>query len=288
MKTKNIGLILAICSAFLYAFNVIIEKKYVDMISSEVILFMMYLGGGIGLFIIHLLTKNSKKISQSKITKKEIPKVVVIVICELLASFLIIEAVKNVNASLVSLLSVFEIIMTAICAYFIFKDPIEKHEIISIILMVLGCIILNFKSNILDGIGFSSLLVIGACFFWGLENNVTASISSKEPAFFTAIKCLSVSILYLILTLFKGTFNLSMPILIIYGFFTYGLSVLTYALSTKHLGANKATIIFSFSPIFGVLLAVLIYKDGLTFTFIISMILMILAILCITLGSNKK
>ncbi len=285
---KNIGLLMAICSAFLYAFNVIIEKSYVEEISSEMILFLMYFGSGIGLFLIHLWSRKTKKASTNRIPKKEIPKIIGIVICELLASFFIIEAVKNVNAGLVSLLSVFEIIMTAICAFLIFKTPIGKNEIMSILLMVIGFIILNFKDGAFNEINMSSLLVIGACLCWGIENNITASISSKEPAFFTAIKCSCVSLLYLFLVLWNGTFCLDAPILILYGFFTYGLSILTYAISTKYLGANKATIIFSFSPIFGVLLAILIYHEKITIPFIISSILMICAIFLLNKNTDKK
>ncbi len=285
---KNIGLIMAIISAFLYAFNVIIEKKYIYDISSDMILFLMYLGGGAGLFIIYLCTKNNKTNKSNKITKKEVPKIIYIIVCELIASSLLIEAVKVVDASLVSLLSVFEIIMTAICAYILFKEPIKKNEIISMILMITGFILLNYRARIFSDIRISSLLVILSCLFWGLENNITAQISSKEPAFFTGIKCFSVAILYLLIVLFKGTFNFSFPILIVFGFFTYGLSILTYAISTRYLGANKATIVFSFSPIFGVILALLIYKEKITETFVISIILMICAILCLNIDSKKE
>ncbi len=284
---SKIGLVLAIISALLYAFNVIIEKKYIESMSSEMILFLMYLGAGLGLFVIHSFTKNSKRINQSKITKKEVPKVVLIVVCELLASFLIIEAVKVVNASLVSLLSIFEIIMTAIVAYLVFKEPIKNNELVSIMLMIIGCFILNFKSGSYSSISISSLLVIGACLFWGIENNITALISSKEPAFFTGIKCFSVSILYLIIVLLKGEFYLNYLELIVFGFFSYGLSILSYALSTKYLGANKSTIIFSFSPVFGVILAILIYKEEITMTFIISLIIMICALICLAVESKK-
>lgn len=280
---RNIGLFMAIISAFLSAFNVIIEKKYIEYISSESILFLMYLGAGVGLYIIHLITKNSKKITQNKITKKEVPKILIIVICELFASFLIIEAVKRVDASLVSILLIFEIIMTAICAYFIFKDPIDKNETTAIILMIIGCFILNYKSGVFSNVGISSFLVICACFCWGVENNITASISSKEPALFTSIKCGSVSILYLIITFIKGSLNISFPILVLFGFFTYGLAILSYAISTKYLGANKSTLVFSFSPVFGAILALIIYKESLTNTFFISAVIMICAILIINL-----
>ena len=275
----NIGLVLALVSACLYAFNVIIEKKYVDNMSSEKILFLMYLGAGVGLFIIHLLTKHKYKERENKITKKELPKIATIVICELLASFFIIEAVKNIDASLVSLLSIFEIIMTSLCAYLIFKTPIEKNEVIAIIFVLAGSFVLNFKNNIFSSISLNSLLVIIACLCWGIENNVTASISTKEPALFTSIKCGAVSLLYLMLVIIKGDFSFSYPILIIFGFFSYGLSILSYALSTKYLGASKATLVFSFSPIFGVLLAFIIYGEKLTSTFLISAILMIIGII---------
>ena len=279
---KHMGLALALASAFLYAFNVIIEKKYVSAISSESILFLMYFGAGLGLSIIHLFQRKKKKISDAnRITKKEVPKIIIIVFCELFASLLLIEAVKIVDASVVSLLSVFEIVATAVIAYFLFKEPLEKKDIISIILMIIACIILNFKEGVFGKIGLSSLLVIGGCACWGLENNVTASISRKEPAFFTSIKCASVSLLYLLFALGNGTLSFTFPILILFGFFTYGLSILSYAISTKYLGANKATLIFSISPIFGVILAVLIYHDQLTISFLISIFIMIFALLLI-------
>ena len=284
MKKKaltNVGLLLALVSACFYAFNVIIEKKYVDRISSEKILFLMYLGAGIGLFLIHLLTRKKYKEKENKITKKEIPKIITIVVCELLASFFIIEAVKNINASLVSLLSIFEIIMTSLCAYLIFKKQNEKNEVIAVVLVLLGSFILNFKHGILSSISLNSLLVVLACFCWGIENNVTAAISSKEPAFFTSIKCSAVALLYLILVIIKGDFAFNYPILIIFGFFSYGISILAYAISTRYMGASKATLVFSFSPIFGVILAFIIYGEQLTLTFLISTILMIMGILFI-------
>lgn len=284
MKKKylsNMGLILSLISAFLYAFNVIIEKSFIHDMSSEKILFLMYFGAGIGLYLIHIFTKKSKRFNIDKITKKEIPKILLIVICELLASYLTIEAVKNINASLVSLLSVFEIIMTSICAYFIFKNPIDRNELIAIFLVVLASIIANFKDGILSDIGISSLLVILGCFCWGIENNITASISTKEPSLFTSIKCTSVAIFYFIIMLIHKDISLSNYILVILGFFSYGLSILSYALSTKYLGASKATLVFSFSPIFGVILSLFIFHDSITYPFFISFVLMLISIFII-------
>ena len=284
---SNIGLFLALMSACLYAFNVIIEKKYIENMSSEKILFLMYLGAGLGLYIINIIASKNRKSDENKITKREIPKVITIAICELIASFLIIEAIKHIDASLVSLLSIFEIVMTSICAYFIFKDPIEKKEIVAMSIIILASLILNFKDNIFNRININSILVIGACLFWGIENNITALISSKEPSLFTSIKCSSVALMYFVLMIIKGSFSINYPILALYGFFSYGLSILFYALSTKYLGASKSTMIFSFSPIFAVLLSIIIYNEKITFTFLISTILMIISIIIINLKSKE-
>ncbi len=289
MKKKvlaNIGLLLALVSAFLYSFAVIVEKNYINSLGSNEILFLMYSGAGVGLLIIHLFTKNKYKERESRITKKEIPKIILIVICELLASFSIIEALKSLDASLVSLLTIFEIVMTSLCAYFIFKDPIEKNEVISIIFVLLGSFILNFKNGIISNISIISLLVIFACLCWGINNNITASISSKEPAFFTSIKCSSVAILYLILSIINNDLTFQYPILMLFGFISYGLGILAYAMSTRYLGASKATLVFSFSPIFSVILSFIIYSEKLTVSFGISTILMILGIL--SMNYKKK
>ncbi len=285
---KNIGLIFALISAIFYAFNVIVEKLYVNKISSSNILFFMYLGAGVGLILMHLFTKTVKKTESNKITKKEIPKIFLIILCEFAASFLIIEAVKITDSSLVSLLQVFEIVMTSLCAYYIFKQPISKYEVLAIILVFIGGVILNFKYGIFGSIGFSSILVIGACFFWGILNNITAQISSKEPAFLTAIKCTAVSIFYLVLALIQKDLDFSYPILALYGFFTYGFGILFYVVATKYLGASKSTLVFSFSSIFGALFSFIIFKESLTYTFIISAIIMIIGIMVMNFEDYKK
>ena len=284
---SKLGMTLALVSAFLSALVVIIEKRYIDFLSEEAILFLMYLGSGVGLFIIHMITKKTKEDKSNKITKAEIPKILVIIICELFASLLIIKSLKIVTASLVSLLLVFEIIMTSFFAYIMFDEKIKRNEIISIILIVLGFVILNFDKSAFNGVNIGSLLVVGACLCWGIANNVTGLISSKEPAFFTSIKCLSVAGLYFIICMIHNSLSLSFPFLLLFGFLTSGLSILTYALSTKYLGANKATLIFSFNPIFGVILSVLIYKEQVTGLFFISFVLMIIAIICLNRGDNS-
>lgn len=284
---KNIGIVLALVAAFLYAFVYIIEKAYITKISSDKMLFLMYLGAAIGLFLIHSFTK-TKTASENKITRKEVPKVVLIVLCQLFSSILLIEAIKIMNSSLVSILSVFEIVMTSLCAYFIFKDPIEKNEFIAIILVFFGGVILNFNVGSLSSINIGSLLMIAACFFWGVENNITASISKKEPAFFTSIKCGCVALLYFIIMVSKGDISIEYPILILFGFLTYGLGVLSYALSTRTLGASKATLVFSFCPLFGSLLSFLIFKETITYTFIISANLMIIGIMLMNHTIKKK
>ena len=176
-KNSNLGIILALLSAFFYAFNVIIEKRYINRLSSEKILFLMYLGAGIGLYIIHIISKKKRKNNPNKITKKEIPKIIIIVLCELASSFLIMEAVKNIDASIISLLTIFEIVTTSILAYLLLDDKIEKNEIISIIFVLLGAFILNYKDGIFNNINYYSILVIIACICWGIENNITALLS---------------------------------------------------------------------------------------------------------------
>lgn len=287
-KSSNIGIILALLSAFFSAFNVIIEKKYINRLSSEKILFLMYLGAGIGLYTIHKISKKKNKNNSNRITKREIPKIVIIVLCELASSFLLMEAIKNIEASLVSLLTIFEIVATSLCAYFMLDDKVEKNEVIAIIFVLLGGFILNFKDGVFNNINYYSILVILACLCWGIENNLTALLSSKEPALFTSIKCGSVAILYLVLVILKGDFTINTPVLILYGFITYGLSILFYAISTKYIGASKATLVFSFTPIFGVILSIIFYKEHITTSFIISTILMIIGIIFMNIKIDKK
>ena len=99
------------------------------------------MGSAVGIFIIILLNKKcSKKFTPSK---EEIPYIGGIILCDVIAAILIVESLKHLNASIVSLLSILEIGATIIISTAIFKTKMHKNLALSVIFVTLGGIMLS-------------------------------------------------------------------------------------------------------------------------------------------------
>lgn len=277
-KNEKKGLLFAFLSAFLYDINVPVSKYSLKTLSTNEILFLLYFGSAIGLFLLMLFNKKQK--FSLKPQKGESTFILGVIICDILASLFIVESLKFIDASVVSLISILEISFTILISHFIFKTKISKNLIMAVILVSIGGILLSFDSSVEFKLSIASMLTVFATVCWGLENNLTAKVSDKNPLLLVFYKCFAVAIFSLLFILNVNIFELFIHnwYLLIIGFFTYGISILYYAYAINFIGISKTSIIFSFSPIFGALISLILFKDKINIYFVISLILMLVGI----------
>ena len=256
-KNEKKGLLFAFLSAFLYDLNVPVSKYSLKTLSTNEILFLLYFGSAIGLFLLMLFNKKQK--FSLKPQKGE-------------STF--------IDASVVSLISILEISFTILISHFIFKTKLSKNLIMAVILVSIGGILLSFDSSVEFKLSIASMLTVFATACWGLENNLTAKVSDKNPLLLVFYKCFAVAIFNLLFILNINIFELFINnwYLLIIGFFTYGISILYYAYAINYIGISKTSIIFSFSPVFGALISLILFKDKIDIYFVISLILMLMGI----------
>ncbi len=277
-KNEKKGLLFAFLSAFLYDLNVPVSKYSLKTLSTNEILFLLYFGSAIGLFLLMLFNKKQK--FSLKPQKGESTFILGVIICDILASLFIVESLKFIDASVVSLISILEISFTILISHFIFKTKLSKNLIMAVILVSIGGILLSFDSSVEFKLSIASMLTVFATACWGLENNLTAKVSDKNPLLLVFYKCFAVAIFNLLFILNINIFELFINnwYLLIIGFFTYGISILYYAYAINYIGISKTSIIFSFSPVFGALISLILFKDKIDIYFVISLILMLMGI----------
>ena len=277
-KNEKKGLLFAFLSAFLYDLNVPVSKYSLKTLSTNEILFLLYFGSAIGLFLLMLFNKKQK--FSLKPQKGESTFILGVIICDILASLFIVESLKFIDASVVSLISILEISFTILISHFIFKTKLSKNLIMAVILVSIGGILLSFDSSVEFKLSIASMLTVFATACWGLENNLTANVSDKNPLLLVFYKCFAVAIFNLLFILNINIFELFINnwYLLIIGFFTYGISILYYAYAINYIGISKTSIIFSFSPVFGALISLILFKDKIDIYFVISLILMLMGI----------
>lgn len=277
-KNERKGLLFAFLSAFLYDLNVPVSKYSLKTLSTNEILFLLYFGSAVGLFLLMLFNKKQK--FSLKPEKGESIFIIGVIIFDILAALFIVESLKYIDASTVSLISILEISFTIVISHFIFKTKISKNLIIAVILVSIGGILLSFDSSIKFKLSIASMLTVFATACWGLENNLTAKVSDKNPLLLVFYKCFAVAIFNLLFILNINIFELFINnwYLLVIGFFTYGISILYYVYAINYIGISKTSIVFSFSPVFGALISLILFKEKITIYFVISLILMITGI----------
>ena len=277
-KNEKKGLLFAFLSAFLYDLNVPVSKYSLKTLSTNEILFLLYFGSVVGLFLLMLFNKKQK--FSLKPEKGESIFIIGVIIFDILAALFIVESLKYIDASTVSLISILEISFTIVISHFIFKTKISKNLIIAVILVSIGGILLSFDSSTEFKLSIASMLTVFATACWGLENNLTAKVSDKNPLLLVFYKCFAVAIFNLLFILNINIFELFINnwYLLVIGFFTYGISILYYVYAIKYIGISKTSIVFSFSPVFGALISLILFKEKITIYFVISLILMLMGI----------
>ena len=181
MKTKNIlAIFFALLASVLYAINMPFSKLLLNQIEPTMMASYLYLGAGIGIVILYLVTKNNQKEPSEKITKKDMPYIIGMVVLDILAPIFLMFGLMDTASSSASLLNNFEIVCTSLIALFIFKEVISKKMWIAISLITLSSFALSLEEISSFTFSWGALLVLLATLCWGFENNCTRNLSEKN------------------------------------------------------------------------------------------------------------
>ncbi len=291
MNKKIIAIVFAIVAALLYAINIPISKVLLNYISPTMMASYLYLGAGIGIGILYLITKKKTKKTNEKITKKDIPYVLGMIILDILAPILLMFGLLDSFSSNASLLSNFEIVCTSLIALFIFKEKISKKMWLAIILITLSSFILSIEDINNFKLSWGSLFVLLATLCWGFENNCTRNLSSKNTYQIVFIKGLFSGLGSLIVAIIlQESFPLFKYIILamLLGFVAYGLSIFFYIKSQGIIGAAKTSAYYSVAPFIGTFLSFIIFHDSLTIAYFIGLIIMIVGTIVVIIDTLKQ
>ena len=281
MKTKNRATIYAIVAAALYAINVPFSKMLLGYVEPTMMAAFLYLGAGVGMFVYSIASRASGKItSTERLTKKELPYTIAMVVLDIIAPILLMFGIRSSNAANVSLINNFEIVATSLIALFVFKEVISKRLWTAIALVTIASVILSFEGAGSFEFNIGSLFVFGACLCWGIENNCTRMISNKSSVEIVVIKGTFSGLGSLIVALAIGESIPSilwMVCVLLLGFVAYGLSIYFYVMAQTNLGAAKTSAYYSIAPFLGVAFGMLILGERPAIQFYVALAVMIIS-----------
>ena len=279
VNNRKYAILMAILAAVLYGISAPVSKLLLVKIHPTLMAALLYLGAGLGMLVVNgIRSFRHKTRIQAKLTRKELPYVIGMIILDIAAPILLMIALTLTSAANTSLINNFEIVATALIALFLFKEAIGRHMWIAITLITLGCIFLSISDAGSMDFSIGSLFAVLACICWGFENNLTRKLSLNDPLIVVVIKGFGSGIGSLIIAIAIGRLNAEAPywvIALILGFVAYGLSIFFYISAQRTLGAARTSAYYAVAPFIGVLLSMTIFGQKMTMWFIIACVFMI-------------
>ena len=278
---KKIATTYAILAAALYAINIPLSKSLMEHVSPTMMAAFLYLGAGIGLFLYGMWTKTTGKGAEREpLTRKELPYTIAMVVLDIIAPILLMSGLLMTTSANASLLNNFEIVATSLIALILFKEAVSGRLWVAVMMVTVASIMLTFEGEGSFVFNTGSLMILGACICWGLENNCTRMISNKSSVEIVVIKGTFSGLGCLAIALFMGEgfpqWNWILCTLIL-GFVAYGLSIHLYVKAQRDLGAAKTSAYYSVAPFLGVLFGIVLLGESPDMWFYVALTIMIAA-----------
>ena len=285
MKTKA-AIFSALLAAALYALNAPISKLLLHNVPPSMMAALLYLGAGLGMFMMRLLRRKAGRISADQpLTRKDLPYIIGTILLDILAPIFLMIGISRTTAANASLLNNFEIVATSLIALLIFKEKISRRLWAAIGLIVLSSALLTVEDASSLQFSTGSVFVLLASCCWGLENNCTRMLSMSDPQEIVIVKGFGSGLGALIVALLSGEALPAMryvPLALLLGFVAYGLSIYFYVYAQRYLGAARTSAYYAIAPFIGVLLSLLIFRDWPGWLFFAALAVMIAATVLVT------
>ena len=289
------GYVAAIVSAILFGVSSTLNKIALENVNPTVIAGMIYFVAGIFLFVVHLspfcpkiLARLDSVGTEAKIAKKDFKVLAFVIVCgSVVAPLLLLNGISQTTAINASLLLNAESLFTVAIAFVFLNERCAKKEYIGILLLLVGVVFvttngafgeLSLSENVLG-----NLLIVAACFFWGIDNNLSKFLSRKRDIIMvTGLKCLIGGLVLLGISFFLGfSFTIplvSIPYILFVGAFSIAFSILFFLFALRKIGSMRTGVIFSLSSLFGAALAFVVLRESFTVVQLVAGLVMILGI----------
>jgi drug/metabolite transporter (DMT)-like permease len=190
---------------------------------------------------------------------------------------LLMTGLAATPAASASLLLNMEGVLTALLAWFVFKENFDRRIALGMALIVVGGVLLSWQERPTLGVPWGALAIAGACLAWAIDNNLTRKIAASDAVQIAGIKGLAAGLVNVSLALVLGNAWPSTPLVFataLVGIAGYGLSLVFFVIALRHLGTARTGAYFSVAPFVGAAVALLFLREAPTSMFWIAAMLM--------------
>jgi drug/metabolite transporter (DMT)-like permease len=295
----------AVASALLFGTSSTLNRIALEDVHPTLIAGMIYFIGGVFLFGIHFSPFSEKILAlfgspelEPKMAMKGFRTLAFVILCGSVAAPLsLLNGLNQTTAINTSLLLNAESLFTALIALVFLSERGTKKEYLGIAMLLIGVVFVTtngeFQRLTLTENIAGNLLIVGACLFWGIDNNLSRFLSKKRGIILvTGLKCFIGGLALLAIAFVIGVpFSIpliSIPYLLSAGAFSIAFSILLSLFALRKIGSMRTGVIYSMSSLFGAVLAFLILKEQFSFIQLVAGAIMLLGVYVLILYGKRQ
>lgn len=269
------AVLVALAAALLFGAGTPAAKPLLEQSTPWLLAGLLYSGSGLGLLAFRVLARRELF---PRMPASEWGWLAGAIVCGgIVAPILLMQGLANMSASGASLLLNAEGVFTALLAWFVFRENFDRRIALGMVAIVLGAVAVGWQGEARVE-GGAALMVVAACFCWGIDNNLTRKVSLTDASFIAMVKGLVSGGMNVTLALWLARDAWPAPGVVAsalaIGFVSYGASLTLFVMALRGLGTARAAAYFSTAPFAGAVFALVFLGEPVTLPLVVGGVLM--------------
>ena len=265
-KPAHSGVPLALVAAALFGVSAPLAKMLLRDAAPELLAGLLYLGSGAGLLVVWLVRRRSASARrEAPLVRHDVPWLIgAIAAGGVVGPLLLMLGLARTPAAGASLLLNLEGVFTAVIAWVVFRENVDRRVALGFLAIVLGGLVLSWEGSAAWGGALGPLAVAGACLAWATDNNLTQKVSAGDPVQIAMLKGLvagSVNAAIALATGARWPAGAVVGAAMLLGFVSYGVSLVLFVLALRQLGTARTGAYFSTGPFVGAIASIVLLHE---------------------------
>lgn len=263
----------AIAAAVLFGASAPLAKALLRDTRPQLLAGLLYVGSGVGLAIVTAMRRRRRERTEAQLARRDIPWLLTAILFGgMIGPVLLMVGLTRAPASSASLLLNLEGVFTAVIAWFVFRENVDRRIALGMLAIVVGGIVLSWDGRAELGGVVGPVAVAAACLCWGIDNNFTQKVSGSDPVQVAMLKGLAAGAVNVVIAIALGARWPGVPVIsaaLMLGFLSYGISLALFVLALRHVGTARTGAYFSIAPFVGAAVAIVGWRETPTLVFMI-------------------
>jgi drug/metabolite transporter (DMT)-like permease len=247
-------LLFGLGAAVSFGISAPLAKVLLDDVRPQMLAGLLYVGAFVAL---SLVGRRSR--TEARLRRADAPRMTVMILAGgVIAPVLLLLGLDRVTGITGSLLLNLEGPLTIVVGVALFREHLPRQALTAAVVIFAGAFVLGLQTGNTHTDWIGVLLIAAACAAWAIDNNLTQSLTLRDPRSIVRVKAGVAGTVNVALAFAIGQHLPEVSVLgavLVLGAVSYGLSVYLDALALRNLGAAREAAVFAVAPFAGALLA---------------------------------